>query len=36
MTCFEAETYISAVYDGESVPADAAQHVAECGRVVKF
>ena len=31
MTCLEAEVYVSALYDGESVPGDAAQHIAECG-----
>ena len=31
MTCLEAEVYVSALYDGEGVPAEAAQHIAECG-----
>jgi hypothetical protein len=31
MTCLDAEVYVSALYDGEKIPSDAAQHIAECG-----
>lgn len=31
MNCLDAEIYLSALCDGERVPSDAAQHVAQCG-----
>lgn len=31
MTCLDAERYVSALYDGEPIPSDAARHIAECG-----
>ena len=35
MNCNEAEAYLSALYDGEAVPAEVAQHVAGCGECRK-
>ena len=30
MTCIEAEPHISAVCDGEPIPAEAAEHISTC------
>ena len=30
MRCDEAKEYVSAMYDGETVPRDAAEHTARC------
>ena len=30
MRCDEAEEFVSAVYDGETVPPQAAEHIAHC------
>lgn len=36
MNCLEAETYISALCDAESVPPAAAQHIAGCSNCLKI
>jgi hypothetical protein len=30
MTCIEAESHVSVLYDGEQVPAEAADHIEDC------
>lgn len=31
MNCSECDVYVSALYDGEPIPPEAAQHIAQCG-----